>query len=438
MLRLTRFRTTDRVLFVICLMYLVTYIDRVNISTAAPAMQAELGLSNFELGLAFSAFAYPYALFQILGGRLGDRLGPHKTLIICGLVWSTATVMIGFVEGAVSLIVARVLLGMGEGSAFPTATRALSNWMPAEKRGFAQGITHAFARFGNALTPPLIAFLIITLSWRHAFIIVGLISFLWVGLWWWYFRDDPRRHKGITPEEVENLPDQKIVGERKTLPWVRLLKRMLPVTITDFCYGWTLWLFLNWIPSYFLHQHELDLKKSAIFAAGVFLAGVVGDLAGGWLSDGILRRTGNVALARISVIVLGFLGAFVCMLPVMFSTDLVTVAISLSAAFFFAELIVAPIWATPMDIAPQYSGTASGFMNFGFGLAGMISPVVFGLIIDMTGRWDLPFAASLVLLILGAATALWIRPDRPFHDNDSQEDDDEVRPKLAVTVVGQE
>ena len=425
MLRFTRFRTTDRVLLVICLMYLVTYIDRVSISTAAPAMQSDLGLTNFELGLAFSAFAYPYALFQILGGRLGDRLGPHKTLIICGTVWSVATIMIGFVEGAVSLIIARVLLGMGEGSAFPTATRALSNWMSPEKRGFAQGITHAFARFGNALTPPLIAFMVLAFSWRAAFIIVGIISLGWVVLWWWYFRDNPRDHKGITPEEIAELPDASIVGERKHLPWGKLLRRMLPVTITDFCYGWTLWLFLNWIPSYFLNQHELDLKKSAIFASGVFLAGVGGDMVGGWLSDGILRRTGNVTLARVGVIILGFLGAFACMMPVMFSTDLVTIAISLSAAFFFAELIVAPIWATPMDIAPQYSGTASGFMNFGFGLAGMISPVVFGLIIDMTGRWDLPFVASLALLLVGAVAALWIRPDRPFKD-DPPEDGDAI------------
>lgn len=435
MLRLTRFKTTDRVLFVICLMYLVTYIDRVNISTAAPAIQAELGLTNLELGMAFSAFAYPYALFQILGGRLGDRLGPHKTLIICGIVWSTATVMIGFAQGAVSLIVARVLLGMGEGSAFPTATRALSNWMPADRRGFAQGITHAFARFGNALTPPLIALLIITLSWRHAFVIVGLGSFAWVALWWFYFRDDPRDHKGITQEELVNLPDAAIVGERKTLPWGPLLRRMLPVTITDFCYGWTLWMFLNWIPSYFLQQHQLDLKKSALFAAGVFLAGVVGDLAGGWLSDGILRRTNNTTLARISVIIAGFLGAFVCMLPVMFSTNLMTVAISLSAAFFFAELIVAPIWATPMDIAPQYSGTASGFMNFGFGLAGMISPIVFGLIIDLTGRWDLPFAISLALLLVGAATALLIRPDRPFKEQAPESDTGfDLDPALAAAI----
>ncbi|WP_345821651.1 MFS transporter [Methylobacterium fujisawaense] len=416
MLRLVRFKATDKVLFVICLMYLITYIDRVNIGTAAPAMQKELGLTNVELGLAFSAFAYPYAFFQIAGGWLGDRLGPRKTLLICGAIWSAATIMIGFVEGAMSLVAARFLLGIGEGSAFPTATRALANWMAADRRGFAQGITHAAARLGNALTPPLIAFLIVALSWRDSFIIIGVISFAWVGLWWFYFRDDPRDHKGVTEEEIAVLPPVKIAGARRAVPWGPLLRRMLPVTLTDFCYGWTLWLFLNWIPSYFLHQHHLDIKKSAIFASGVFFAGVVGDTVGGIVSDKILRRTGDVSKARVSVIVVGFLGAFVFMLPVLFTTDLLTITLCLSGAFFFAELIVAPIWAVPMDIAPQYSGTASGFMNFGFGLAGMISPVAFGLIIDMTGRWDLPFMASLGLLLLGAGLALRMRPNEPFVD----------------------
>jgi sugar phosphate permease len=417
MLGLSRFKATDRVLLIICLMYLVTYIDRVNIGTAAPAMQKELGLTNTELGLAFSAFAYPYAFFQIAGGWLGDRLGPRLTLLICGAIWSAATVMIGFVEGAMSLVAARFLLGIGEGSAFPTATRALANWMAADRRGFAQGITHAFARLGNAVTPPLIAFLIVALSWRDSFIIIGLISFAWVALWWFYFRDDPRDHRHVTQAELDVLPKMKIASERKAVPWRRLLRRMMPVTLTDFCYGWTLWLFLNWIPSYFLHQHNLDIKKSAIFASGVFFAGVVGDTVGGIVSDRILRRTGSVSKARVSVIVVGYLGAFLFMLPVLFVTDLVTIALCLSGAFFFAELIVAPIWAVPMDIAPQHAGTASGFMNLGFCLAGMISPVVFGAVIDATGRWDLPFVASLGLLLLGAVLALRMRPDEPIVDD---------------------
>ena len=402
------------VLLIVCLMYLITYMDRVNIATAGPAIQKELGLSNRDFGLAISAFAYPYAFFQIAGGWLGDFLGARWTLVICGTLWSAATVLIGGVSGFASLFAARILLGFGEGAAFPTATRALASWTPATKRGWAQGITHAFARFGNAITPPLFAALIAVYSWRYAFVVVGVASFLWVAVWYWYFRDDPRQHSGMKPEDMSDLPEIKPRLSQGATPWLPLLKRILPVTLTDFCYGWTLWVYISWMPSFFVHDYQLDLKKAAFFSSAVLFAGVVGDTVGGLLSDLILRMTGNVATARVSVIVLGFVGCFVFTVPILMLHDLVTIAACLSAAFFFAELIVAPIWAVPMDIAPEYSGTASGFMNFGFGMAGMISPVVFGWIIDSTGRWDYPFIASLGLLLIGAGLAFTMRPGERF------------------------
>jgi MFS family permease len=174
--------------------------------------------------------------------------------------------------------------------------------------------------------------------------------------------------------------------------------------------------YLSWLPSFFLHNYNLNLKQSALFSSGVLFAGAVGDTVGGVFSDQILRRTGSARKARVLVIFIGFVGSFIFMMPVLLVHDLVVIAICLSAAFFFAELIVAPIWAVPMDVAPRYSGTASGFMNFGFGLAGMISPVVFGAIIDASGRWDYPFVASLALLLVGAVSALFLRPDLPFKD----------------------
>ncbi len=164
----------------------------------------------------------------------------------------------------------------------------------------------------------------------------------------------------------------------------------------------------------FLHEYKLDIKKSALFAAGVFFAGVIGDTVGGLLSDRILKKTGDVGKARISVIVLGFLGVVLLMLPIVFIHDLTIVAICLSFAFFFAELIVAPIWAIPMDIAPEYSGSASGFMNFGFGMAGIISPVVFGYAIDLTGRWDVPFIGSLALLTYRRIAGAQLQAGRTF------------------------
>lgn len=415
-MKLMRNQASRFVLLIICLMYFIFYIDRVNISTAAPLIQKELGFTATQLGIAFSAFAYPYAFFQIAGGWLGDRMGPRKILGFCAVIVALSTIWTGLVGGLGSLFLARLALGIGEGPSFPTATRALSNWMRPDQRGFSQGITHSFARLGNAATPPMIAVLIVAFSWRVSFCVLGVASLIWAGLWFLYFRDDPRSHRAITPEEISELPAASVVSARKRVPWGPLVKRILPVTLTDFCYGWILWLYLNWLPSFFLHEYKLDLKKSAMFAAAVFFAGVVGDTVGGIVSDRILRRTGDVARARISVIVAGFIGSFCFMLPIVFVHDLLSVAVCLGGAFFFAELVVAPIWAVPMDITPEFAGSASGLMNFGFGMAGIISPVVFGWSIDLTGRWDVPFIGSLAMLLLGAALALTIHPQKRFSD----------------------
>jgi MFS family permease len=285
-------------------------------------------------------------------------------------------------------------------------------WTPERSWGFAQGITHSFARIGNAITPPLIAMLVELVSWRGSFVALAGLSLIWVVLWFWYFRDVPAAPP-LTAEELATLPARSR-GASEAVPWLRLFKRMLPVTAVDFCYGWTLWLFLSWIPSFFYQNYQQDLRHSAFYSAGVFLAGVVGDTLGGVVSDNILRRTGDRVAARRNVIVVGMLGGFVFLLPVMLVHDVDIAALSLAAAFFFVELIVAPIWAVPMDIAPKYAGSASGMMNFGFGVAGIISPFVFGYLIDRTGSWTLPFAGSIGLLLLGAGLAFRMHPDRPF------------------------
>ncbi|MCJ2035901.1 MFS transporter [Methylobacterium sp. J-068] len=411
-----RVSASNMVLFLLCLMYFVTYLDRVNIATAGGEIMKDLGMSNTQFGLILSAFAYPYAIFQVIGGSVGDKFGARRTLLVCGLIWASATILTGFVGGLVSLFLARVLLGFGEGATFPTATRAMQNWTAPGKRGFAQGITHAFARLGNAVAPPIVAFLIYHVGWRLGFVVLGAASFAWVVVWYLYFRDDPKDHPRITPEELAVLPEPRKVGAKQTIPWGRLTMRILPVTLTYFCYGWTLWLFLGWLPSFFKLNYGLDLKSSALFASGVFFAGVVGDTLGGVFSDRILKRTGNLKLARLSVIVVGFLGAAASLTGVFFTKDLTLVALLLSSGFFFAELVIGPIWSVPMDIAPTYSGTAAGLMNTGSAVAAIISPIVFGMIVDMTGSWTLPFVGSIGLCLLGAGLAFTMHPERPFEE----------------------
>src|SRR5262245_39611395 len=274
---------TTIVLGLLCLMYGITYIDRVNVSTAASAFRTELGLNNTQVGLVFSAFAYPYLIFQIIGGWVGDRFGARRALTAAGLIWASATVAMGFVSSLGTMIGARILLGFGEGATFPVATRAMADWTPAGRRGFAQGITHSCARLGNALTPPLVVSLMVLVTWRGSFVVMGILSLLWTGAWWWYFRDNPREHWRIRPDEIEHLPPFRTADQRKKdpVPWARLITRMVPITVVYFCYGWTLWLYLAWIPQYFLQSYQLKLSDSALFAAGVFFAGVVGDTLGG-------------------------------------------------------------------------------------------------------------------------------------------------------------
>lgn len=397
-------RASNVVLMLLCAMYFLTYLDRVNIGAAAAPIKEQFHLTNTQLGLVFSGFAYPYLCCQVVGGLISDRWGGRRTLVVCGLIWAGATVLTGFAMGLVSLFAARLLLGLGEGATFPAATQAMQSWVSAEKRGFAQGLTHSFSRLGNAVAPPVVALLMVAVGWRGSFFVVGVVSLVWIVLWGIYFRDDPRRHPHITAEELRELPPQKPKRESK-IPWAALVRRMAPVTLTYFCYGWTLWLFLNWLPIFFKTSYDLDIRQSAVFAAGVFFAGVVGDTLGGVLSDRLFRRTGNLRLSRMILIVGGFAGALVSLFPILFLRDLTTVAICLSAGFFFAELVVGPIWSVPMDVAPTHSGTAAGLMNIGSALAAIVSPIVGGYIIDVTGNWYLPFIVSMGVMAVGACCA---------------------------------
>ncbi|WP_026596076.1 MFS transporter [Methyloferula stellata] len=408
-----KLKPTHGVLALLCVMYFITYIDRVNIGTAASAIKSDLGLSHTQMGVIFSAFGYPYLLFQVGGGWIGDNFGPRKTLFWCGMIWAIATILTGFVTGIITLFLARILLGFGEGATFPSATCAMQHWTPFGKRGFAQGLTHAFSRIGNAVTPPLVAALVTYYSWRGSFILLGFASLIWGLIWVVYYRNEPKKHPDITEEELKILPTPR-EGPRPQAPWGALIRRMWPVTLTYFCYAWCLWLYLNWLPSFFKENYQLDLMKSAFFASGVFILGAIGDTVGGLLSDRILHATGNVRLARLSIVLVGFFGALLSLLPIIFVHDITIVAICLACGFFFAELVIGPMWSIPMDIAPKFSGTAAGLMNSGSAFALIVSPLAGGVMIDMTGNWYLPFIMTILLMLIGMAAAFLMHPEKPL------------------------
>jgi MFS family permease len=165
------------------------------------------------------------------------------------------------------------------------------------------------------------------------------------------------------------------------------------------------WLFITWLPSFFKDHYNLDLKNAALFSSAVFFAGVVGDTSGEIISDAILRRTGDAQAARRNVIVGAMIGAGICLGLVFTTANLTLDALFLAAGFFCLELVIGPIWSIPMDIAPQYAGMGSGLMNTGSAVAAIVSPLAFGLIVDPTGSWVLPFVVSIALLLLGCVMA---------------------------------
>ena len=408
----SRVKVRHAILFLLCLMYFIAYVDRVNISVAAPTLRKELGLTPTQLGLIFSAFAYPYAGMQIVGGWLSDRFGPRRVLAVLSVLWASATIMTGLSWSVASLVVFRLLVGAGEGGAFPTATRAFTFWLPVRERGFAQGITHSFARLGGAITPSIVLAISIRYGWREAFYVLGAASLAWTAVWIVSFRDTPEEHPWVTASE---LADIGAGGESARMvsgptPWRLLVSRMWLVTLVDFCYGWSLWVFLTWLPSYLSDARGFKADQIALMTMLPLLGGVVGDTLGGVVSDAIFRRTGDLRLARRTLLVVGLGGALAFMLPAIVIESALGAVCLLSAAFFFLELTNAVLWTLPLDIAGSYAGTAGGIMNTGFGVAGMLSPLVFGLLIERTGHYEPALFISAALLLVGAVCSLAIDP----------------------------
>jgi ACS family D-galactonate transporter-like MFS transporter len=231
---------------------------------------------------------------------------------------------------------------------------------------------------------------------------------VWVGV----FRNTPHEHPWVGGAELADInADGTSARAGGPTPWRQIVRRMWLVTVVDFCYGWSLWVFLTWLPSYLSESRGFRLDRMALMTALPLLAGVVGDTLGGVISDTIFRRTGNLRLARRALLVVGLAGAFAFIVPAIAIGSALGAVYLLAAAFFFLELTNAVLWTLPLDIAGRHAGTAGGMMNTGFGVAGMISPVVFGVLIQRTGHYELPFFISAGLLLVGAACALGIDPE---------------------------
>ena len=418
----TRTHVRWMVLFLLCLMYLITYLDRVSLANTAPLIKKEFGFSNVTMGVIFSAFIWSYALFQVPGGWLGDRFGPRKVLSAIMAYRTVIAILTTRAMSVFSFWSVRFSLGVGEAGAFPTATRAMQMWFPRNERGFVQGVSHAASRLGAAVGPPLAVVIMIHYGWRWVFYVIGLLSLLWSLLYLFAYRNMPEEHKRVAREELARIRGVDDKGEinqanfqkKPRVPWSTLLKHsnMWAVMCAYATYIYCLWIFLSWLPSYLVEYRKLTLIKVGFLAALPLLAGVLGDIAGGWLTDRLLVKTNNLKFSRRSVAIVAMLGCGGSILPAALTGNAYTAVACLTGAMFFLEMTIGPSWAVSMDIGGEFSGTVSGMMNMGGQIVGALSPTIFGILVAR-GSWVAPFIVSAGLLFVGAGIwAFWIDPDQ--------------------------
>jgi len=414
------------VLLLLCLMYLITYLDRVSLANTAGPIMKEYGFNKVTMGIIFSAFIWAYALFQVPGGWLGDRFGPRKVLSVIMAYRTVIAILTTGAMGFASFWGIRFALGVGEAGAFPTATRAMQMWFPRDERGFVQGVSHAASRLGAAVGPPIAVAIMLHYGWRSVFYVIGALSLLWSILYLVMYRNMPEETSLVSRGELARIRglDEKgdikkaNIQKRPKVPWSILLKHgnMWAVMCAYATYIYSLWFFLSWLPSYLVEYRHFTVIKTGLFASMPLMAGVIGDAFGGWLTDKLLLKTNNLKFARRSVAIVAMLGCGTATLFAAMSASPFTAVYCLTVAMFFLEMTIGPAWAVPMDIGGEFSGTVSGMMNMGGQFVGALSPTIFGYLVSR-GSWVAPFVVSAGLLFVGAAIwAFWIDPEQSVID----------------------
>lgn len=411
-------RTRHVVLGLTVAVYMITYMDRVVISSTAPSIRSELGLDMLTMGWILASFRWGYALFQIPGGWLGDRIGPRRALTLIVTWWSAFTSLTATAWSAGSMASFRFLFGIGEAGAFPIATRSLSRWILPSERGFAQGITHAGSRLGAAITPPLVVALIVAYGWRAPFYIFGSLGIVWSAVWFWYYRDTPDEHRGTNEEErylIRGAIGSRRSATTRNVPWRSLLQNpcLWYLSISYFCYAYCISVYLDWFPTYLNDHRGFSLRQMGFYAMFPLLAGTVGDLTGGWLSDEFLKRTGDLKRARRTVAIGGYIVAAIGIIPATLTSDPISCVIYSCLGVFGLEITVGVSWAVPLDIGGDYAGSASAIMNTCGNIGGAISPALLAYLVQGYG-WEVPFLIASCLCVVAALLFLKIDAGQPI------------------------
>lgn len=395
----------------------IQYIDRVCISQAAPAISGELRLSKEQMGWVFSAFTLAYALFEIPTGYWGDRRGPRRILLRVVVWWSFFTMATGWVRSLWSLVAVRFLFGAGEAGCFPNLTKAFERWLPREERIRAQGIMWMSARWGGAITPPLVFLVLEHVTWRVGFGLFGLLGLGWAAVFAWWFRDNPRSHRSVNAAEAALMPEPPTAAaEAAPVPWGKLLRSRSVWCLCGqyFACSYAFYFFVTWFPTYLLEVQKFNLRTSAVLAGLPLLVGGGGSMLVGAIAPRFAARSGRPALVRRWFGIGGSLLAAACLVAATVMQQPLAAVAMIACASFGNDVITPGAWTSCMDVGGRCAGTLSGMMNMVGNLGGFLSPLVLGYVVGWTGNWNLTFHVTAAIYLFGALCWWLVDPVTPL------------------------
>ena len=428
-------RTRHLLLIFAATLAVITYIDRVCMSQAKADIARDLKLDAVQMGYVFSAFALAYALFEIPGGWLGDKIGARKVLLRVVIMWSIFTALTGMAWGLVSLVIMQFLFGAGEAGAFPNLAKAYTHWLPSRERTRAVSIMWVCTRWGGAITPLLVVTLINLVTWRWAFGLLAVPGVIWAVVFFWWFRDHPRDHPGVNAAELAKIDENRpkaVAGGHVNVPWRKILsnRAVWLLFLQYFCFGYGWYFYITWLPTYLMQAHGADLKDSALLAwAPRLLSGHVNNamilkvqvaaLAGiplffggfacllsSWLANRLTQRGFAVAGIRRSLACVGYWGAAAMLLLSALIKDPIWAMFAMGWASFALDLSLPISWRTAMDVGGKYAGTVSGSMNMAAQLGGVVAPIIGGYVLKLNGVDDKPIALGATQPVLDATKAV--------------------------------
>lgn len=389
----------------------VVYVDRANLSAAAPELKEEFNLSSTELGLVLSGFFWTYAAFQLVAGWFTDRFGARTSYTAAGFLWSAFTALTAMAQGFASLLTVRLMLGAGESPGYPTNAKVVREWMPQRERGLATGIYDSGSRIGSAVALPVVTALIILVGWRGSFVATGLVGFFWIAAWWLIYRR-PEQDRRLSASEMAYIrqdaiatAEAEVVPAPRTIPSHHFLRyrSVWAMMLGNFSLGFVNFWFITWFPSYLVEARDFDLASLGIAGSIPAITAAVAGWIGGLSADALIRRGWTPTRARKTLIIGGLaISSVVVLAGFIESTGAAVALLALSyGALTFAS---ASVWLLPAELAPTsgHVGQFAGYMNFAGNAAGIMTSIVTGVLLDLSGgSFAGPIIGAGIVILIG-------------------------------------